>query len=86
VWILLLPIVVVGFVASLLPFVYPDTLLNFLGVHVNSFLGEALAMLLPATRGILVAVAEGTYGLTLPGVFALYGPALMLVLVGVRSR
>ncbi len=85
-WILLLPIVVVGFVTSLLPFMYPDTLLNFLGVHLNSFLGDALAGFLPATRGILVSAADGASGLTLPGVFVLYGPVLMLVLVGVRSR
>jgi hypothetical protein len=86
VWFLLLPIVVVGFITSLVPFMYPDTLLNFLGVHLNSFLGEALAGLLPATRSILVSAAAGGSGLTLPGVFALYGPALILVLVGLRSR
>lgn len=85
-WIVLLPIVVVGFVTSLLPFMYPDTLMNFLGVHLNTVLGQTLAGLLPATRGILVSAADGAYGLTLPGVFALYGPALMLVLVGLRSR
>jgi len=86
VWILVLPIVVLAFITSLLPFMYPNTLLNFLGVHLNSLLGGLLAGILPATQGILVSVAEGSYGLTLAGVFALYGPALMLVLVGVRSR
>jgi len=83
---LVLPIVTVAFIASLLPFVYPETLFNIMGVQLNLVLGKLLAGLVPATLGTLVAPDNGSYGLTLMGVFAVYGPVLMLVLAALRSR
>ena len=84
--ILLLPILTLGFVASLLPFIYPETLFNIPGVQLNVIFGELLARFVPAAHGTLVGINQGTAVLTLPGVFAIYGLPLMLVLVALRNR
>ena len=82
--ILVLPVLTLGFLASLMPFPYPETLFNIPGVQLNVIFGELLARLFPSTYGTLVGSNGGTLALTLPGVFAVYGPPLMLVLVGLR--
>ena len=82
----LFAVLTLGFVTSLLPFMYPDTLMNVLGAHLNVVLGELVARWVPSVRGTLVSVAKGTHALTLPGVFAVYGAPLMLILVALRNR
>ena len=83
---LLLPALALGFIASLIPFIYPVTLFNIPGVQLNLALGGLLANAVPAAQGVLVGVAHGAYTLTLAGVFAVYGPPLMLVLMSLRRR
>ena len=83
---LLLPALALGFIASLIPFIYPVTLFNIPGVQLNLALGGVLANAVPASQGVLVGVAHGAYTLTLAGVFAVYGPPLMLVLLSLRRR
>jgi hypothetical protein len=84
--ILLLPVLTLGFLASLLPFIYPETLFNIPGVQLNVILGELLVKLVPSAYGTLVGSNGGTFALTLPGVFAIYGPPLVLVLAALRNR
>jgi hypothetical protein len=81
-----LPLLVIGFITSLLPFMYPQSLLEIPGVHLNLVLGDLLAGIVPAASGILVEASDASYGLTLAGVFAIYGPVLMLLLAVVRGR
>jgi hypothetical protein len=84
--ILVLPVLTLGFLASLMPFLYPETLFNIPGVQLNVIFGELLARFVPSTYGTLVGSNGSTLALTLPGVFAVYGPPLMLVLVAIRNR
>ncbi len=83
---LLLPALALGFIASLIPFIYPVTLFNIPGVQLNQALGGFLASAVPVSQGVLVGVAHGAYTLTLAGVFAVYGPPLILVLLSLRRR
>lgn len=83
---ILFAVLTLGFITSLLPFMYPDTIMNVLGAHLNVVLGELIATWVPSVRGTLVSVAKETHALTLPGVFAVYGAPLMLILVALRNR
>ena len=56
---LLLPALALGFIASLIPFIYPVTLFNIPGVQLNLALGGLLATAVPVSLGILVGVAQG---------------------------
>jgi hypothetical protein len=61
--------------------------MNVLGVSLNLMLGEMVAHWLPAMKGTLVDVVEqGSHALTLPGVLAVYGTPMMLILVALRNR
>ena len=84
--VILLAVLILGFVTSLLPFMYPNTVLNVLGVFLNAILANLVAEWLPNVNGILFSVVQGAPGLTLIGVFAIYGLPLMLVLVALRNR
>lgn len=84
--VILFAVLTLGFITSLIPFMYPDTILNVLGVSLNVLLGELVASWVPSVRGTLVSVVKGTHALTLPGVFAVYGAPLMLILVALRNR
>ncbi len=80
-------VLTLGLITSLIPFMYPDTLLNVLGVTLNLALGEFMAGLVPSVQGTLVAAAhEGERALTLSGVLAVYGAPLMLILIALRNR
>jgi len=83
---ILFAVLTLGFITSLLPFMYPDTLMNVLGAHLNVVLGELVAGWVPSVRGTLVSATRGTHALTLPGVLTVYGAPLMLVLVALRNR
>jgi hypothetical protein len=79
-------IVVVCFVASLLPFLLPGAVIGLLGKLLNDALGDPVWALLPAARGTLVtAGAEGPV-LTLYGALALYVPLLLILLWAQRGR
>jgi hypothetical protein len=79
-------VLTLGFVTSLIPFMYPDTVLNVLGVVLNGMLAELVFEWVPSVRGVLVSANPGAPALTLIGVFAIYGLPLMLVLVALRNR
>jgi hypothetical protein len=79
-------IVVVCFVASLLPFLFPGAVIGLLGKVLNDALGDPLWTLLPAAHGALVTSgAEGPV-LSLHGVLALYVPLLLILLWAQRGR
>jgi len=72
------------FVISLIPFIYPETIMNTPGVWLNHLLGTILGSL-----GIeygLVAATAGVYALSLRGVLVLFGIPILLVLYLMRTR
>jgi hypothetical protein len=83
---IVLAVLTLGFITSLVPFMYPDTILNVLGVVLNGMLAQLIAEWVPSVNGIVVASSGGGPALTLIGVFAIYGLPLMLVLVALRNR
>ena len=79
-------VVSVCFVASLLPFLFPGTVVGLLGKVLNDALGDPLWALVPAARGPLVrSAAEGPM-LTLQGVLVLYVPLLLILFLSQRGR
>ncbi len=83
---ILLAVLTLGFLTSLVPFMYPDTILNVLGVVLNGMLAQLISEWVPAANGLMVSSTQGGPALTLTGVFAIYGLPLMLVLVALRNR
>lgn len=79
-------VLTLGLVTSLLPFIYPDTIMNALGAYLNVVVGEFLVTTLRLGKGSLVDVANGTYALNLGGVMAVYGAPLILILLVLRGR
>jgi hypothetical protein len=78
--------VVVCFLASLLPVLFPGTLIAMMGGHLNAWLGEHVAALAPQARGTLVLGERGSLQLTFLGVLAVYAPVILLLLWGQRGR
>ena len=79
-------IVLVCFVASLLPFLMPGAVIGLLGNVLNDALGDPVWAALPFARGTLVTSgAEGPI-LTLKGVLALYIPLLLILVWHQRGR
>jgi hypothetical protein len=83
---ILLAVLTLGFVTSLVPFMYPDTILNVLGVVLNGTLAQLAAEWVPAANDVLVSSTREGPALTLNGVFAIYGIPLILVLFALRNR
>jgi len=84
---LLFVILTVGFLASLLPVMYPGSILGSLGMPVNVFVAELLREMFSVQDGSLVMIGEGTSRmLTLQGVLLLYLPALGMTLLVLRGR
>ncbi|MBI3456374.1 MAG: hypothetical protein HY002_11370 [Candidatus Rokubacteria bacterium] len=79
-------VLVLGFITSLLPFIYPESVFNVLGASMNVLWGEFLVTTLNVGRGSLVDVADGTHVLNLAGVMAIYGTPLVFVLLVLRGR
>jgi hypothetical protein len=79
-------IVVVCFVASLLPFLLPGAVIGLLGNVLNDALGDPMWAFVPAARGILVTSGSEGPVLTLKGVLALYVPLLLILLWQQRGR
>lgn len=84
--VLLLVVVTIAFIASLLPVLYPGSLMSILGTPLNAFLGELLGETFRVGRGTLVTRGPGAYTLTFEGVLAVYGPLLILILLGMRGK
>jgi hypothetical protein len=73
-------VLAVGFVASLLPFLFPGAIISMLGTFLNDVIGNGIAAVAPGLRSnVIMAGPEGT-DLTLPGVLALYVPVLLLLI------
>jgi len=83
---ILLAVLTLGFVTSLVPFMYPDTVLNVLGIVLNGMLAQLISEWVPAGNGLLVWSTQGGPALTLIGVFAIYGLPLVLVLFALRNK
>lgn len=77
--------VVVCFLAALLPFLFPGAAIGLFGKILNDALGDPLWNLVPAARGMLVASGPGGPVLTREGVLAIYVP-LLAVLLWLRRR
>ncbi len=84
--VLLLIVVLIAFVASLLPILYPGTIVSMLGTPLNVLLGELLGHTLKVGKGSLVTMAQGAYTLTPEGVLAIYVPVLVVILLVMRGR
>ena len=69
-------VIVVCFLAALLPFLFPGAVIALFGKLLNDALGDPLWNLAPAARGILVTSGSGGPRLTLEGVLAVYIPVL----------
>jgi hypothetical protein len=69
-------VIVVCFLAALLPFLFPGAVIALFGKLLNDALGDPLWNLVPAARGILVTSGSGGPMLTLEGVLAVYIPVL----------
>ena len=79
-------VVAFGFVVSLIPFIYPGSIMNTFGAFLNVLLGTVLVSTLGIGLGSLAAGSPGGYALTLQGVLAVYAPILVILLVALRSR
>jgi len=82
---LLLVVLIAGFVASAIPFVYPGTIMNTLGAFLNLLLGELLGSF-KIGLGTLVTPSSEGYTLTLQGVLLVYLPAIVALLLLRRRR
>jgi hypothetical protein len=83
---ILMVVVLVCFVASLLPFMLPGAVIGLLGNVLNGALGDPLWALLPVARGTLVTSGSEGSLLTLRGVLAVYVPLLLILLWQQRGR
>lgn len=83
---ILLAVLGLCFIASLIPFLYPYTIMNTLGAFLNHVAGEMLHGALGDAASSLVAGSEGIYGLTLLGAFTIYGLPILVILFYLRGR
>jgi hypothetical protein len=86
---LLVFVVAICFAASLLPFLFPGSLISALGVVLNAWLGELLAGGLGLEPGALLTTLPseaGRVALTLEGVLVVYAPVLLVLVFLARAR
>ena len=84
---LLFTVLVIAFLASMLPVLYPGTILGALGMPLNVFVAEAIREMFRVRSEALLMAGEGqNYMLTLQGVLLLYLPALGVMLLALRGR
>jgi hypothetical protein len=77
-------VLVLGLVLALIPFAYPDTIMNTPGAWLNHLLGTMLG-----AAGIeygLVAGTAGVYALSMRGVLVLFGIPIAVLLYLMRTR
>jgi len=84
--VVLLVAVGVGWIASLLPFLFPGSIFSVFGAALNGWLGELLVSGLGFSPGSLVVGNPGDASLTLGGVSVLYGPLLLVLALVYRRR
>ena len=82
---LLFIVVVVCFFVSLLPALYPGTIVSMLGAALNGVVAEFLATTLKLGTGTLVVAVKGGYVLTVQGVLAFYVPLMLLLFLASRK-
>jgi len=80
----LLGVVGLCLIISLVPFIYPDTIMNTPGAWLNHLLGTILEAL--EIEYGLVAGTAGVYALSLRGVLVLFGIPIVLLLYLMRTR
>ena len=84
---LLFVVAAVAFLVSLLPVLYPGSIVAALGMPVNVFVAETLRNLFKVRTDALIVMGEGTsHVLTLQGVLAVYLPILGLTFLALRTR
>lgn len=83
---LLTVVVIVCFIAALLPFLFPGAVIALFGKLLNDALGDPMWSLVPAARGLLVTSGSGGPMLTREGVLAVYIPLLVILLLLQRRR
>jgi hypothetical protein len=83
---LLTVVVIVCFLAALLPFLFPGAVIGLLGKILNDVLGDPMWNLVPAARGVLVTSGTGGPMLTREGVLAVYVPVLIVLFLLQRRR
>jgi hypothetical protein len=84
---LLFIVAVIAFLVSLLPVMYPGSILAALGMPVNVFLAETLRNLFNLRAETLVVMGEGSsHELTLRGVLAVFLPIIGLTFLALRTR
>jgi hypothetical protein len=84
---LLLVVMALGGLVSLLPILYPGTIVGTLGMPVNAFLAELLRSLFHVQDGALVIMGEGAaHMLTVQGVLAVFLPLVGVTLLAYRGR
>jgi hypothetical protein len=84
---LLFVVAVVGFLVSLLPVIYPGSILAALGMPVNVFVAETLRNLFDMRADTLVVMGEGnSHELTLQGVLIVFLPLIGLSFLALRTR
>ena len=78
----------VGWIASLLPFLFPGSIFSVFGAALNGWLGELLASGLGVgfSPGPLVIGNPGDASLTLAGVSVVYGPLFLVLALVYRRR
>ena len=81
---MLLGVVSLCLVISLIPFIYPETIMNMPGAWLNHLLGTILRSL--EIEYGLVAGTAGMYALSLRGVLVLFGIPIVVLLYLMRTR
>jgi hypothetical protein len=71
---------------SLLPFLFPGTVVSMFGAALNQWIAKSFVMPLGIGHGSLVVPAQGGSILTLTGVVAFYAPPMVLLLLFLRGR
>jgi hypothetical protein len=83
---LLTVVVIVCFLAALLPFLFPGAVIALFGKLLNDALGDPMWNLVPAARGFLVTSGPGGPMLTGAGVLAVYIPLLIALFLLQQRR
>lgn len=83
---LLTVVVIVCFLAALLPFLFPGAVIGLFGKILNDALGDPMWNLVPVARGMLVTSEAAGPMLTREGVLAVYIPLLVVLLLLQRRR
>lgn len=76
----------VCFLAALLPFLFPGAVIALFGKLLNDALGDPMWSFVPIARGFLATSGPEGPALTREGVFAVYVPLLVVLVLLQRRR